>query len=570
MGFLLPVEPDIDADELRRGRRPTQMRILSENYLSQGFGTPDVVYVGYLAKIALFILGAAMFALTTPGVDGLLDVGQWWALPVVWQKVVLWCILFEVTGLGCGFGPLNLRFLPPLGSFLYWFRRGTIRMPPWPRRVPLTSGDKRGVVDIAAYAALLVSLLVALVSATAAGTVQLPWQKVAVVLGLLAVIGLRDRTIFLAARAEVYGAIAVTFLVPFPDSIVAAKFVLLCIWWGAAVSKLNVHFPSVVQAMEANSPLWRTKRMKHLFTRSYPDDLRPSWLSKLLAHGGTAIEFVVPLVLILSGGGTVTTVAAIVMVLFHLHIIVTIPMGTPLEWNVFMIFAVLTLFVDKASLGLGDLVHPAVLLIPAVSFLLVILGNLFPERICFLLGMRYYAGNWDTTVWCLSPSGEQKLTDGTIRFAMLPHRQLEKIYGGEDEARVTRLTGFAFRAIHTHGRAHAALLPRLLADQPTTEYVELDGETVAGVVLGWNFGDGHLHSEQLVETLQSLCAFDSGELRVLVLDAQPIHKQTQAYRLLDAATGEFERGTVRVADMVNRQPWADDMPVTVSENPRAR
>ena len=30
MGFLLPVEPDIDADELRRGRRPTQMRILSE------------------------------------------------------------------------------------------------------------------------------------------------------------------------------------------------------------------------------------------------------------------------------------------------------------------------------------------------------------------------------------------------------------------------------------------------------------------------------------------------------------------------------------------------------------
>jgi hypothetical protein len=167
MGFLLPVEPDIDADELRRGRRSTQMRILSENYLSQGFGTPDVVYVGYLLKIALFILGAACFALTTPGVDGLLDVGQWWALPVVWQKVVFWCILFEVTGLGCGFGPLNLRFLPPLGSFLYWFRRGTIRMPPWPRRVPLTSGDKRGVVDIVLYAALLGSLLVALVSATA-------------------------------------------------------------------------------------------------------------------------------------------------------------------------------------------------------------------------------------------------------------------------------------------------------------------------------------------------------------------------------------------------------------------
>ncbi|WP_152408766.1 DUF3556 domain-containing protein, partial [Mycobacterium tuberculosis] len=54
------------------------------------------------------------------------------------------------------------------------------------------------------------------------------------------------------------------------------------------------------------------------------------------------------------------------------------------------------------------------------------------------------------------------------------------------------------------------------------------------------------------------------------------HRQTQEYRLVDAATGEFERGYVRVAetgefergyvrvaDMVNRQPWDDDVPVHV-------
>ncbi|WP_142395115.1 DUF3556 domain-containing protein, partial [Mycobacterium avium] len=33
--------------------------------------------------------------------------------------------------------------------------------------------------------------------------------------------------------------------------------------------------------------------------------------------------------------------------------------------------------------------------------------------------------------------------------------------------------------------------------------------------------------------------------------------------LVDAATGEFERGIVRVADMVVRQPWDDDVPVQV-------
>ena len=49
-----------------------------------------------------------------------------------------------------------------------------------------------------------------------------------------------------------------------------------------------------------------------------------------------------------------------------------------------------------------------------------------------------------------------------------------------------------------------------------------------------------------------------------MLDAQPIHRQQQQYRLVDAATGEFERGVVRVADMVTRQPWDDDIPTRVT------
>lgn len=50
---------------------------------------------------------------------------------------------------------------------------------------------------------------------------------------------------------------------------------------------------------------------------------------------------------------------------------------------------------------------------------------------------------------------------------------------------------------------------------------------------------------------------------MVILDAQPIHRQTQAYRLVDAATGEFERGHVKVVDMVERQPWQDDLPIYV-------
>lgn len=31
---------------------------------------------------------------------------------------------------------------------------------------------------------------------------------------------------------------------------------------------------------------------------------------------------------------------------------------------------------------------------------IVIVGDIFPRKISFLPGMRYYAGNWDTTLWC--------------------------------------------------------------------------------------------------------------------------------------------------------------------------
>lgn len=564
MGFLQPDLPDLDPAEWRKGTRNERMRPLIRHLLEVGFGTPDVVFVFYVLKIAAYLLVGMLFALSTPGIDGFTSVGDWWSEPIVFQKLVFWTILFEVLGLGCGFGPLNLRFLPPLGSFLYWLRPGTIRMPPWPDRVPLTRGDRRTGVDALLYAGLLAALLTVLLSAGVAGreTVALPEWKVGLVLGLLGVLALRDRTVFLAARSEVYAAIALTFLFASGDAIVGAKLVMLVIWWGAALSKLNGHFPFVVQAMESNSPLWRSRRVKHLFSRSFPDDLRPSRLSAALAHGGTAVELGVPLLLILSDGGTLTTVAAIVMIAFHLHIIATIPMGVPLEWNVFMIFAILTLFVDKASAGLGDLQHPWVLLVPAGSALLVVLGNLFPEKISFLLGMRYYAGNWDTSVWCFTESGLAKFDAGTTKATMLPHQQLEKIYG-KDEAEVPLFAGYAFRAIHTHGRAHFALIPRLCGEDHE-DYLVMDGELIAGVVLGWNFGDGHLHREQLIDALQSRCRFTPGEVRVLTLDAQPIHKPTQAYRLIDAATGEFERGTVLVADMVVRQPWDTDLPVTVT------
>ncbi len=571
MGFLKQDAPVVDYAEWSKGTRAERIVPMARHWAEVGFGTPVVMHLFYVVKIALYILGAWLVVLTTTGIDGFTNVSSWYAEPIVYQKVVLYTMLFEVVGLGCGFGPLNNRFFPPMGSILYWLRPNTIRLPPWPSRVPLTSGDSRGPVDVALYAGLLVMLVVALFSDGSGPIPELGsdigvlpvWQTVAI-LALLALAGLRDKVIFLAARGEVYGALAVCFLFSGADIVLAAKLVCLVIWMGAATSKLNKHFPFVISTMMSNNPVIRPRSIKRRFFEHFPDDLRPGRASRWLAHFSTAIEMLVPLVLFFSHGGWVTAIAAVVMLCFHFGILSAIPMGVPLEWNVFMMFSVLALFVGNAGIGLGDLDSPWPLLLFAVSAGTVVIGNLFPRKVSFLPGMRYYAGNWDTSLWCIKPSAAVKIDNGLVAIASMPAAQMEKFYGSKETAEMYQYMGYAFRSFNTHGRAMFTLAHRLMAGHDEADYVLTDGERICSTAIGWNFGDGHMHNEQLIAALQKRCRFEPGEVRVLVLDAQPIHKQRQEYRLVDAATGEFERGYVMVADMVTRQPWDDTVPVHVT------
>ncbi|HEX2285987.1 MAG TPA: DUF3556 domain-containing protein, partial [Mycobacterium sp.] len=556
--------------------RAEKIKPMARHWAEVGFGAPVVLHLFYVVKILLYILGGWLFALATKGIAGFTNIGAWWSEPIVFQKVVLYTMLFEVIGLGCGFGPLNNRFFPPMGSILYWLRPKTIRLPPWPDRVPLTKGTTRTPVDAALYAALVAMLLVALFSDgtgpipaldTTVGV--LPTWQIWAILGLLAVLGLRDKVIFLAARGEVYASLTVTFLFAGVDMIIAAKVVFLIIWLGAATSKLNKHFPFVISTMMSNNPVIRPKSIKRKFFEHFPDDLRPGRVSRVIAHFSTAIEGLVPLVLFFTHGGWPTAIAAFVMICFHFGILSAIPMGVPLEWNVFMIFGVVSLFLGHADIGLGDLVNPwPVAALFAVVAGTVVLGNLFPRKVSFLPGMRYYAGNWDTGLWCMKPSAAEKITKGIVSIASMPQAQMERYYGSPETAQMYLYMGYAFRAFNTHGRAMFTLAHRAMAGQNEDDYVLTDGERICSTAIGWNFGDGHMHNEQLIEALQERCHFEPGEVRVVLIDGQPIHRQTQQYRLVDAATGEFESGYVKVADMVTRQPWADDVPVHVYRSDR--
>ncbi len=579
MGFMSPELPVVDPHTWQTLPRTTRLQIVTRHWAEHGFGTPYAVYLLYSIKIALYVAAPAAIISLTPGLGGLGRIGDWWTQPIVYQKFIVFTLLFEVLGLGCGSGPLTGRFMPPIGGFLYWLRPNTIRLPAWPGKVPLTRGDTRTWVDVALYAVVLIGGVWALLSpghggsVTAAGDVGLLNPVVVIpTIVALALLGLRDKTIFLAARGEHYWLKLFVFFFPFTDQIAAFKLIMLCLWWGAATSKLNHHFPYVVSVMTSNNALLRPKLfnpIKRMLYLDPVDDLRPSWLPKLMAHvGGTTAEFLVPGVLVFIAGDQPWRWFLIgFMVIFHLNIISNLPMGVPLEWNVFFIFSLFYLFGHYAAIQATDLRSPLLLALVLAAVAVVIAGNMFPEKISFLPAMRYYAGNWATSVWCFRPGVEEKIDADIVKSSALVVNQLARLYDPETAEIMADKTA-AFRAMHVHGRALNALLPRALGGEANeADYKVREGEIVAGPLVGWNFGEGHLHNEQLLEAVQRRCHFEEGDVRVIVLEGQPIHIQKQWYRILDAKAGVIEAGHVDVADMLTRQPWpepGDEFPVHVT------
>jgi hypothetical protein len=251
------------------------------------------------------------------------------------------------------------------------------------------------------------------------------------------------------------------------------------------------------------------------------------------------------------------------MVIFHLNIISNLPMGVPLEWNVFFIFSVIYLFGHYTTIGVTDLQSPLLLALLLVAIAVVpIVGNMFPQQISFLPAMRYYAGNWASSIWCFRAGTEDSIEANVTKSSALTVTQLVKLYD-RGTAEFMSDKGAAFRAMHVHGRALNGLLPRALGANEA-DYRTREGELVAGPLVGWNFGEGHLHNEQLLEAVQRRCHFDEGDVRVVVLEGQPLQTKKQRYRIIDAKSGVIEEGYVEVEDMLSRQPWpepGDEFPV---------
>ena len=114
----------------RRSRSPRRAGWSARAWAMQGYGTP----LGRLSRLraarSLSTSAAgSSSAASRPAWAALADIGSWWLRPVAFQKAILWSMLFEGLGLGCGSGPLTGRYVPPIGGALYFLRPGTTKLP---------------------------------------------------------------------------------------------------------------------------------------------------------------------------------------------------------------------------------------------------------------------------------------------------------------------------------------------------------------------------------------------------------------------------------------------------------
>ncbi|SPM28493.1 DUF3556 domain-containing protein [Mycobacterium terramassiliense] len=574
MGFTQPVLAAVDPDTFLQKPLMERMRILALDWGEKGFGSPKMVHTIYVVKLVVFFaIGGITVATATSGLPAFWHVSEWWNQPIVYQKVILWTVLLEAIGVAGSWGPLAGKVKPMTGGILFWARPGTIRLRPW-KWVPFTAGDRRTWFDIGVYLALLASLAVALLSPGAHSdslSKALPHNTSGLVnpallvapIALLVLIGLRDKIIFLAARGEQYLPAMFFFAaLPFVNMIIACKMLIVVVWVGAGFSKFGKHFSNVIPPMVSNT-IFAPKSVRRAHYRDFGRDMRPSRFADFMAHvNGTTVEIIAPLILFFSTSRWLTLAAALLMVGFHLFIISTFPLAVPLEWNAVFAYSAVFLFLgfpnwtgyapwNMTPTYLALVIAAALLFYPA-------LGNLRPDKVSFLPAMRQYAGNWASAVWTFAPGAERKL-NAVTRTAS---NQIDQFVAAGYEpawAEITLQKTIAWRSMHSQGRGLFSLLLTHLPDVDTRTVRE--GEFVCNSLIGFNFGDGHLHNEDLIKAMQSQAAFEPGECVIAWVESEAFGSGVQHYQLVDAALGVIERGTWKVADAVAEQPWLPNGPI---------
>src|SRR3954462_15898983 len=132
MGFFQPSPPPFDLEEWRSKPHLSRLKPLVQDWGGNGFGSPTFVYLAYGLKLILFCLGDLLLISRPPRPGSPFGPRHCWTQPIVFEKLAVWLVLWEILGRGAGSMPLSFRFSPPIGGGFYWLRPRAGRRPPPP------------------------------------------------------------------------------------------------------------------------------------------------------------------------------------------------------------------------------------------------------------------------------------------------------------------------------------------------------------------------------------------------------------------------------------------------------
>ena len=132
---------------------------------------------------------------------------------------------------------------------------------------------------------------------------------------------------------------------------------------------------------------------------------------------------------------------------------------------------------------------------------------------------------------------------------------MHEVGSANDFAAEGRAQGLVPQADAEDGYFAAEVTDEFDADAGFLRSTRARGNHDASGMHGVNFGDGHLHDEKLLKAVQEQCGFDDGELRCIMVEAQPLGRKTLHWRIADANTGVREEGQVKITDLLSRTPW---------------
>ena len=255
-----------------------------------------MVHTIYIVKLVFFFaLGGVTVATATSGLPAFWHVAQWWNQPIVYQKVD------PVDGAAGGdrgrrlVGPAGRqgqaddRRHPVLGPAGH-HPAAAVEVGAVHRRRPAHLVRRRALPRAAGQrwsSPLLApgvhsdSLSTALPDNTS-GLVE-PALLIAPIV-LLVLIGLRDKTIFLAARGEQYlPALVIFAALPFVDMIVALKLLIVVVWVGAGLLEVRQALHQRDPADGQQQPVMPFKWLKRAHYRDFPR--RPAPVPPRRLHG---------------------------------------------------------------------------------------------------------------------------------------------------------------------------------------------------------------------------------------------------------------------------------------------